>query len=259
MDTLDKKNYRMEDNNQKHFIKKVEGTAMFPTLNLLYSFFVPRSRTITCWCIGFDQGGVETHFLETLGCQIDIFDPRPEATQRFADVKRILTNHKAEASDPTWMQSYALSWSNPEKLVYHNNYPFHSSGILDLSGAPAARVEAISLEKVPRLDLLKVDADDFTTTALYTLMSIGYRPGLLYVHWHKHPDKYNDTMLCAGHLQNIGYRLLSSNDNWFLYRFDDDCMYEYCSWERTDCANPLFDSYKKMVLSDLLANNPNKK
>ena len=64
-------------------------------------------------------------------------------------------------------------------------------------------------------------------------------------------------MICAGHIQTTGYRLIGQQDNWFLYIFIDDCMYESCSWARTDVNNPLFEEYKSFIITNLLNTQSN--
>ena len=49
------------------------------------------------------------------------------------------------------------------------------------------------------------------------------------------------TTLAAGHLQNAGYQLLWKIDNKFLYYFNDNDMYQICSWEENYCQNPMFN------------------
>ena len=46
-------------------------------------------------------------------------------------------------------------------------------------------------------------------------------------------------MLCAGHLQSCGYKLLNATNDYFLYAFNDQCIYESCSWARSDVDNPM--------------------
>ena len=93
---------------------------------------------------------------------------------------------------------------------------------------------------MPRVDICKIEYPGLTYEIIYTMLHAGYRPGLLYIRWDEHPDKGTEAMLCAGHLQNCGYGLAAELDGYFLYRFVDDCVYETCSWSRTDCINPLF-------------------
>jgi hypothetical protein len=53
------------------------------------------------------------------------------------------------------------------------------------------------------------------------------------------PDANVPAMLVAGHLQLSGYRLLSTNNNWFLYVYTDICFYDSCSWRDVSVQNPL--------------------
>jgi hypothetical protein len=62
-------------------------------------------------------------------------------------------------------------------------------------------------------------------------------------------------MAAAGHIQTLGYRLLKTVGNNFLYIFMDECMYEICSWSRTDCTNPMFTEFQKQILGGTSVQN----
>jgi hypothetical protein len=94
-----------------------------------------------------------------------------------------------------------------------------------------------------RIDILKIDtknsAPGLELSILSSIFSAGFRPSVLIVQWSKLPDEDTPAMLAAGHLQCCGYSLLDTIDNKFLYFYNDDNMYELCSWQQTTDMNPI--------------------
>jgi hypothetical protein len=100
-----------------------------------------------------------------------------------------------------------------------------------------------------RIDILKVDttqaAPYLEIPIIHNIISEGYRPSVLIVKWSAMPDTDVRTMMAAGHLQCCGYSLLSNIDDKFLYYFNDDNMYEICSWEKRTSMNPIAEEIIK--------------
>jgi hypothetical protein len=215
-----------------------EGTGLYPTLAKIYEFFSPRSSKLTIWSFGLGVGGIETDFVESTGSKVCIFDARPEARQTFATMERVLLNHTAESDDPAWAAPLATKWISPAKLTLSSVIPFSHNGKIVVNGVETACAE-MSVDSVPQVDICKIEYPGLTYQIVYTLLTTGYRPGLMYIRWDEHPDENVSAMLCAGHLQTAGYTLMATVNGFFLYRYVDECCYDTCSWARTDCMNPM--------------------
>lgn len=233
-----------------------DGEFLFPSIGSMYDFFTPRTKDIRVWSVGFQYGGFEAHIAESTGAKIHIFDSRPEAKERWTIFQRVMNEHEVQEDDPSWAEPLTNQWILPDSTQFQEQIPYEFTGTLMIKNDPITLQEATD-EKV---DICKVDYKGFTNNFLYSLLNKGYRPGLLYVHWDGHPDECAHAMLCAGHLQNCGYRLLNSVKNYFLYLFVDENMYEICSWNDKSSANPMFEEYRKQIfnLTVELANSINK-
>lgn len=242
------------DNTSLGITVQKDGTSSFPILRDLYQFFSPRSKSITVLSYGLGELGVETYLMSSTGCKITVHDARPNTKEKFDKYFSILKNHAADTTANEWEKELSQRWILSKNLSFSQEIPFTFSGSIDLSGNPT-QLQVFSYEHV---DFCKIDYDTFNTSILYSILNAGYRPGLLLINWSKHPDQYNDSMLCAGHLQNTGYTLVSSEENWFLYMFNDQNLYETCSWARSDVANPLIEEIKSVTLTNLLNSTSNK-
>ena len=217
--------------------------VIWPYIHNLYSFFGRKSRKITVHSYGFDNGSMECEISEMTGCKVQIFDPRPEAKQRFDTVKRILTTHSLESTDPEYCSYFTKKWIKPDNLDFSPKFPWRYSGSMDLSGMSVV-LEKKTVDDIPQIDLVKISLDGFSYDAINNILLAGYRPGLIFCRWDEHPDKNTQAMIVAAQLQNCGYRLLDSKENCFVYTFIDECIYEICSWNRTDVGNPMFEELK---------------
>ena len=224
-----------------------DGEVEVPTTTTLYDFFSPRTKSITVWSVGFQYGGLEAHIAESTGAKIHIFDCSKDAKERYEVYNRVLNSHETQPTDPEWANSLCNIWILPDSTEFHDYIPSSYTGSLKNDDVDVRLQEV----KEERVDLCKIDCKEFTTFFLYEFLSQGYRPGLLYVHWPAHPDESSQTMAAAGHLQTLGYRLLRSAGNYFLYIFVDDCMYEICSWNDDKSNNPMFTEYRTELLEQL--------
>jgi hypothetical protein len=229
-------------------VVRKDGDLEFPSITCIYDFFSPRTKQIVNWCFGFRNGGFETEIAESSGSKLNIFDSRPGAKERYDIFERIMKTHETEERDPPWAEILADHWILPDSTKFSSVLPYEFSGTLDINGCLTS-LNAIDVKTVPRIDICKVDYDEFTMNLVYFILNSGYRPGLFYINWPFHPDHSNTTMVCAGHLQTCGYRLLKAVDNYFVYLYIDDCMYNICSWEVTACNNPMFAEFHNGVVA----------
>ncbi len=143
-----------------------------------------------------------------------------------------------------------------------NALPWWTTGSVEIAGGcstvPTAPVntmvdavcEAMKLkEDMGRIDILKLDtetnAPGLERAIIPAILNAGYRPSVILVKWHGRPDVDLSYTIAAGHLQNCGYTLMSKIDNKFLYYFNDNDLYQLCSWEDESCMNPLLHEIAK--------------
>lgn len=230
-----------------------ESTTKYPILKDLYHFFSPRAKAITALSFGLDSLGIESHLISSTGCKITICDSRPGKEESYNYFLNILKTHTPIDSNNSWENQLSQRWILHKNFSFQTTIPYFFTGSVDLSG------ETIQCEKYKqeRIDFCKIDYKEFNTHILYSLLNAGYRPGVLLVHWNRHPDQFTDSMLCAGHIQNSGYCLAGCENNWFLYVYIDNCLYESCSWARTDVANPMMDEIRAISITNLLNSTSN--
>jgi hypothetical protein len=226
-----------------------EGKEEYPIVSKLYDFFSPNCKQAEVWSIGFGSGDIETDIVERLGCELKIFDVRPESKKIYDEVIETLKQHKPYENKEEY-NKIAKKWVKDNKFIFYSHLPYTFTGTLDICGN-VTELKAIDSTVNPRLNFLKIDYPSFTSHILHSILHAGYRPGLILVKWDKHPDNYTESMLSAGNLQTTGYSLIGEKDNWFLYMFNDLCGYETTSWARTDFANPMFEEYRKMLLESI--------
>jgi hypothetical protein len=226
-------------------IKIQEGPYQCPSLAQLYEFFAPRSSKLTIWSFGLGYGGIESSLIESTGSIVNVFDSRPEAIKKNEQIQRVLASHEISEGDPEWLTPLSDVWIPPNKLIFSTNIPWSHEGTIVVNDVQTPLTE-IKVNEVNRVDICKIEYPGLTYEIVYTMLNAGYRPGILYIRWDQHPDIGTNAMLCAGHLQNCGYALIAELDGYFVYRFIDQCVYETCSWAKTDSPNPLF--YKTVPL-----------
>ena len=77
---------------------------------------------------------------------------------------------------------------------------------------------------------------------LYTFLDSGLRPSLLIVKWSFDLDDHIPTAHCAGHLMNSGYALISHTNEYSLYLYNDESLYDICSMKTVGLQNPILTS-----------------
>ena len=178
----------------------------YPTLQKLYEFFSPRCKTLEVWSFGLGNGLFETELIETLGCSVKLYDAREGKEDLFNEINTICETHETKREEG-WAQQIAKRWLLPKKLLFSKVLPWIFSGTVDISGQQT-QLSKINTNEVQRLDICKIEYSGLTSSILINILQEGYRPGLFYIHWDKHPDQYTDSMLAAGHLQTSGYALI---------------------------------------------------
>lgn len=228
-----------------------DADYVWPYFSGLYTFFGRRSRKIEVYSFGLDNGAWEAEIAENTGCKVNIFDSRPKSQQKFETLQRILTTHKTEEKDEEYLSYFTKKWIQPTNLLFHNELPWTHNGTLETSEG-SYTLKKVGHDTLPQLDVVKVSLNELSYSVVNTVLELGYRPGIFLIRWDEHPDKNTPAMITAGHLQTCGYKLLDSHNNCFIYIFVDQCMYEICSWARSDVLNPMFDEYQSGIVSTLL-------
>ncbi len=222
-------------------IKKI-GDEEFPFLEDLYFFFSKKGKNLEVYSFGLGNGEIEAEICEQMGCFIKIFDGRLGKKENFDKIIEVLKNHKADENDNQSLKDLSMKWILPNKFQYNDYLPWGFDGMIE-----SIQLKKLNMNEVHQIDILKIDYSTYNTSILLNIIECGYRPGMIFVKWDKHPDTDVNSMIGAGNLQTLGYRLLSVKDNWFLYIYVDACMYEIVSWARTDSNNPMFEEIKANI------------
>lgn len=207
-------------------------TESVPVFRNLWDFFSSKANKTVFVSIGDSTSPmVELHLSEALGCKIHLVTEIPE---QWTDVKEVLKTRKILETTCDFAKNAIKKWVLPHNILMSST-PLSFSSV-----QPYVRSICSELSVEERIDVLKID----TSTAklaelLYGILHVGYRPGMVLLHWTCTPDSSLETTLLAGHLQNLGYGLVAKSDTHYLYYFTDKNLYEMCSWEKTDVANPL--------------------
>jgi hypothetical protein len=215
----------------------------FPVFRNLWEFFAAKGNKTVFVSIGDSSSPmVELHLSETLGCKVHLFSDQTETQNKWNETKEILKTRKTSEATSEFAKQALKKWVLPQNILL-------SSSPFTFSSAKSSIVSICSnLSLEERIDILKID----TTTAslaesLYAILHLGYRPGLVLIHWETSPDSTLETTLLAGHLQNIGYGLVTKSKNNYLYYFTDKNLYEMCSWETNEVANPLAAKFLELI------------
>jgi hypothetical protein len=148
---------------------------------------------------------------------------------------------------------------SPENIFLSEKLPFFYEGSIDLSGTPIKTIDFDSyVESIcksmnlseKRLDLLNIQTGlNLEIPIIFALLNSSYRPGLICISYTKLPDSNILTTQMAGHLQNVGYALIAKEKHKYLYRFIDNNVYEFASYENTSVDNPLLYEFIKEALN----------
>jgi hypothetical protein len=210
---------------------QINESETFPVFRNLWDFFAAKGNKTIFVGIGTGPSPlVELHFSESLGCKLHIFEEEEENCKKWKETQDILKTRKTNDSTSDFAKPAQKKWVLPQNIVIHPSMPTFSS----------LKSIVSSLGENERIDILKLECSTAKTAeVLYSVLHNGYRPGILLIHWETSPDSTLETTLLAGHMQNIGYGLVTKNKNNYLYYFTDKNLYEMCSWEVSEVANPL--------------------
>jgi hypothetical protein len=171
-------------------------------------------------------------------------------------VKRVLKerlNYPNIKENPDLLD-IAKTWILPTKLHMGPNISAFTNPIETPMYAALAPLFA-EINIAPIVHYLKIEVPNgFERNLIYTILDNGFRPSLLLVKWLKDIDDDTSTAHCNGHLQNTGYRLISLQNNYALYYFTDQCLYDSCSFKTNGLNNPMLTSILESV-NDAVSKN----
>lgn len=220
----------------------VANGETFPVFRNIWEFYSSKGNKSVFVSIGNSSSPmVELHISESLGCRVHLFTERPE---NWEETREILKTRKITESSSDFAKQALKKWVLPQNILV-NTTPLSFSTVNSSIGDIC---KSLAVEE--RIDILKVECTTLKAAEMiYAILHLGYRPGLLLLRWETSPDSTLETTLLAGHMQNIGYGLVSKEKNNYLYYFTDKNLYEMCSWETNQVPNPLvaklFESFQQ--------------
>ena len=164
-------------------------------------------------------------------------------TEDLADVKDILTKRtgypdikehpeKLEIAK-TWILAKKVH-EGPNALEFLN--PKENSMKISLLECIHSNVK----DSDDTIQCLKIDVQDgLERQFVYRFLDDGFRPSLVIVRWSNDVDDHYSTAICAGHLLNCGYGHVRMENNYSLYLFEDQSLYDICSMKTLGSQNPI--------------------
>lgn len=243
---------------QVKFIGK-EGDQ-WPILDKLWDYFSLKGIKVVFASIGTTASPLtDLEIAETMGCPLHVFEVRKEKLEEWEEVKKILKERKREEGASAFTEGVDTKWVLPKNIRIYPFLPSFSTGTQEIEGITYSTKEFVASmkdcctsmslkEENGRVDIVKISlGNNLELQTIYSLLSAGYRPGLLMVEWTSSPDEMLNTTLAAGHLQTCGYTLVSSFANRCIYFHNDRCMYEICSWLSNKVDNPMISEIVQSV------------
>lgn len=233
----------------------VKGPDPFPIVDKLWDMFAGKGIRTVFLSVGSSSSPLaDLEISESLGCPLHICALTPSEKARWLEVSTVLKERKRDCPGSSFTELVDTKWILPKNVRILDSLPWYGNGTLDISGLTistqnletvvTSMCAAMKLKDAgKRIDVLKIDtshsAPGLEVPLINAIISAGYRPSVLLVKWSALPDTSLSTTIAAGHLQCCGYSLLTAIDNKFLYYFNDDNIYELCSWEKRTTLNPI--------------------
>lgn len=230
-----------------------QGTNPIFLLEKLWEFYSSKGIKTVFVSVGTSTSPLaELEVAETLGCPIHVIEPSTDKQELWTKVSTILKNRKdSEETTCDFTKEVVNKWVLSKNVKLSTQLPFFYNGSFDLSGVVYETVQIDTfVEKIcadmnisnnnTRIDLLNIQIKNkLEETLLYCLTNSKFRPGLIAINYTETPDTNLLTTQVAGHLQNIGYMLVSKSNTQFLYVYNDKNVYEFSSYETLNIDNPL--------------------
>ena len=112
---------------------------------------------------------------------------------------------------------------------------------LNFTDAVASKQKELEFEL---LSCVKFELSDGKERKLiYSMTDEGFRPSLILVKWSHDLDDNYSTAYCAGHLTNMGYVMLNSENGYCLYFYTGTSIYDTVSMKELCYGNPIAKSF----------------
>ena len=245
-----------------------KGSNPIPMFEKLWDFFSLKGIKTVFISLGTTSSPLaELEIAEILGCPLNIVEYDSAKLAQWNSVSTILKDRKeSDETKSDFTNEVVNKWVLTKNIRITNKLPYFFNGSIETGDRTIETVSIntyvenicslmnISSENA-RIDILNIQlGNELEQSVLYAFLNNCYRPGFIVVNYTFNPDSNLLSTMIAGHLQNVGYTLISTEDSKFLYVFNDKNAYEYCSYEQKYVDNPLieecmkissFSSYKK--------------
>jgi hypothetical protein len=227
----------------------------FPMIEKAWDVFAGKGIRTVFLTVGSSKSPLaDLEISESLGCPLHVVTLNNEENANWKEVASVLKSRSRDSSASAFTEMVDTKWILPKNVRLLETLPWWEKGTVDISGTQIPTEKVTSLisslcdtmklkDSAKRIDILKVDttnvAPGLEIPIIGAIISAGFRPSVVLVKWSKMPDEDTQSMIAAGNLQCCGYSLLNTDANKFLYYFNDDNIYEICSWEQKADINPI--------------------
>jgi hypothetical protein len=182
----------------------------------------------------------EKLFADVFVCPVNHF-----ITEDLADVKDILTKRTGypDIKENPEKLEIAKTWILAKKVhegpnaLEFLNYKENSMKIPLLEC-----IETIVNDFDSTIQCLKIDVQNLERQFVYRFLDDGFRPSFVLVRWSNDLDDHYSTAICAGHLLNCGYGHVRIENDYSLYFFEDQSLYDICSMKTLGAQNPIMEA-----------------
>jgi hypothetical protein len=213
------------------FFQYKQGNRIFLTL----------ANTTQVWRDDLAIG--ERLFADTIVCPVDATAEFQQDLEVTKDVLKQRMKYPGVKENPA-LEQIAKTWILPAKLHQGPSVSsfFFSSTEQTLRAFLAPLVETLTPGEL-QVHLLKIElGNGQERPVLYNLLDEGFRPSLVLVKWSHDVDEHIPSAHCAGHLLNSGYACLAYENDYGLYMYNEQVLYDICSLKEPSLKNPIMES-----------------
>jgi len=213
------------------FFQYKQGNRIFLTL----------ANTTATWRDDLAIG--ERLFADTIVCPVEVTPEFQQDIETTKDVLKQRMKYPGVKEIPA-LEQVAKTWILPAKL---HQGPSVSSFLFSSTEQTLRAVLSPLLETLTpgehQIHLLKIElGGGQERPILYKLLDEGFRPSLVLVKWSHDVDEHIPSAHCAGHLLNSGYSCIAYENNYGLYMYNEQILYDICSLKEPSLKNPIMES-----------------
>jgi hypothetical protein len=213
-------------------------------------YFVTVADTPAIW--KDDLVLAERFFSELIICPYNESEDHVAELDKVKDVLKQRMKYPGVKEDPA-LEKIAKTWVLPTKL--HMGPDVHTLYELPIKDAFENVFKALNNES-SMIHILKLElSEGKERQLLYKFLDNGFRPSLVLVKWSHDLDDHTPTAHCAGHLLNSGYSLVALENDYALYMFSEQTLYDITSMKTIGLKNPIMESILGSV-HDYMKVNP---